>query len=164
MVNVLSELFHVSDGPRVLDWAPSMKPKTWPDAKQEADETAIDAQRPPDAPSRRASYFAFGSLAECVLYADSMKFADPHYYRVRLIQARRAPMTLTYVPEDLQEYRDAIFREYWNADDGWSIYEYFSPQMIVRSKVDEELADPGPALAKLLGDRNRLRELASTWV
>lgn len=164
MVTALSELFHVSGTERSLDWQPTLKRKTWDDATREEIETALEAQRPESMTSRRTSYFAFASLAECVAYAEAEKIGpEQHFYRVKLIQPVRAPMTLEYVPDDLAPYRDAIYRHYWKADDGWKVYEYFAERMIVVSKYTDVLPDSGPVRFKLMEDRDRLKQLAPTW-
>lgn len=164
MVNALSELFHVSAAERALDWQPTLRRKTWDDAAREEIETALEAQKPADVPSRRTSYFAFGSIAECMVYAESQNFGiEPHFYRVKLIQPVKAPLTLEYVPADLVQYRDAIYRHYWKADGGWKVYEYFAERMVVVSEYRDPLPDPGPVRLKLMEDRQRLKQLASTW-
>lgn len=164
MVSALSEFFHVSAAARSSDWQPTLKRKTWDDPAREAIETAMEAQKPADAPSRRTCYFAFGSLAECVAYAESENIGpDRHFYRVKLIQPVKAPMTLEHVPEDLAPYRDAIYRHYWKADDGWKVYEHFAERMVVVSEYHDPLPDPGPVRFKLMEDRKRLKQLAPTW-
>lgn len=156
-------LFHVSRCQRDLGPQPLLGIRTWPDPEREAIECALDAQRPAGAPSRRKSYFAFNTIEECGLYAESEKIETPHYYRVQLLDPVRAPITLEYVSGDLEPYRDAIYRHYWNADGGWKVYEYFSPKMIVVSEYREPLPDPGPVRFKLSEDRNRLRKLREAW-
>lgn len=164
MVTALSELFHVSAIERPLDWQPTLRRKTWDDPAREEIETALEAQRPENAPSRRTSYFAFGSVAECVAYAESEEIGpEPHFYRVKLIQAVRAPMTLEHVPDELAPYREAIYRHYWKPDDGWKVYEYFAERMVVVSKYADALPDGGPVRFKLMEDRKRLKQLAPTW-
>lgn len=164
MVNALSELFHVSATERALNWQPTLKRKTWDEAAREAIETALEAQKPADAPSRRTSYFAFGSIAECVEYAESQDLGpERHFYRVKLIQPVKAPMTLEFVPADLAQYRDAIYRHYWNADDGWRVYEYFAERMVVVAEYTGALPDAGPVRFNLMEDRKRLKQLSPTW-
>ena len=164
MVNALSELFHVSAMPRDEGWQPTLKPKTWEDPAKEAIEAALDAQRPTELPSRRMSYFAFATIGDCVDYAESENIGPVrHYYRVKLIQPVRAPITLELVVENLTAHRDAIYRHYWNADDGWEMYEYFSERMVVVAEYLDALPDPGTALFRLMADRSRLAALGPTW-
>lgn len=164
MVNVLEDLYHVSATPRELSWQPSLKSKTWDDATKEEIETALDAQRPAQAPSRRKSYFAFRTIDECVYYADSEGIGPERYfYIVKLTGAVRAPIKIIAVPPALLPYRDAVYRHYWNPDDGWKIYELFGERMIVRDEYKGAIPDAGHVLAKLVDDRNRLMQLAATW-
>jgi hypothetical protein len=162
-MNALSELFHVSPVERDLSWQPTLKAKSWSDADLEAAEAALDAQRPKDAPSRRTSYVAFGTIEECALFAESETIEKSHFYVVRMISAHRAPMALTFVPPDLAAHRDAIYRHYWTAEDGWKVYEFFSPQMIVRAEVKDARVDTGPARSKYVEDRMRMKNRAPTW-
>ncbi len=102
---------------------------------------ALEAAKPPGAPSRATCVFATENAAFAVLYqlGQQIELEKIRLYRVELQQSVHAPFAAIHRIERLLSEgasAAALIAEYWNPTLAWKFFEYFGPSMVVMERVD----------------------------
>jgi len=114
----------------------------------------LDKYKPMNAPSRKQTFYAFDSLANCYRFNKSLgnKNKTVFYYKVKLYNPYKTVMSLTDFIFKLGKNSselDKIAQEYWFPSLDWKFYEYLSNKMT----IIETLSEPD-YLSKIQGDCN----------
>ncbi|MDI1316899.1 hypothetical protein [Flavobacterium sp.] len=113
----------------------------------------LDENSPEDFPSRKKSFYACNTIANCkALKSTICNEADciPRIYKVRMNNPIKVPMALVThlfkLGEDNTVNTD-IANEYWTPTEEWKFYEYLSEEMeIIEEMINSDVTPMGQIL------------------
>jgi hypothetical protein len=101
----------------------------------------LDDHSPEDFPSRKKSFYACDTIANCkALKSTICNDVDciPRIYKVRLSNPKKVPMALVTHLFKLGEDNASninIVNEYWTPTEEWNFYEYLSEEMEIIEEI-----------------------------
>jgi hypothetical protein len=108
-------------------------------------EDLLEDRRPPQAPTRCGTQYAFADLYDCRNYGESQyKGQELYYYRVSMTNPTAAPMALIDVMKQQEatgEELKIMVAQYWNPTEDWEVLEYLSATMKILEEVPAPVSD-----------------------
>lgn len=160
-------LYHVTNRALVIGDHPVIEQPRVKVSEREEKENNLERFRPDGKPSRKTAYFAFGSVADAVSFADaetSLQKGSRNFYKVEMQVEHRAPMALASAARNTHPQLEALCRQYWNPTQPWQTWEHLGHMIKVLERLDEPSEEiPGLGLSRMTQDKNRIRQLFGEW-
>lgn len=141
------ELYHVSifeyNNGEILETMPSNETYYYKKKKEEGlswVDDLLNLHKPPNAPLRQNTFYAFDSFDNCVIFGQSQKLQNPYYYEVLMVNPYKVPMCLVDLiskSEEDFEKQITIAHEYWNSPPIWKYNEFLSSKMTIVESIKQ---------------------------